>query len=261
MRGFNGSGIFGVLALGALAVSPAAAKVAAPHIDSVTLTRSHGLYTAVLTGTNFGAVPSGIPCDACSPLQLQVVDQSSQPHQETINVTDWSDTSVTVTGITADKADQLRIAVYNQTLGNVDVWGGPVKSNKGVPHIKSIVASGSGKTLTLTITGSGFGPAPDALGQFTDTPFFVFTDYNRFLPGTDGFPWNGGFCGTNDCNGVTADLVSWTDTEIVMSGFGDEYGNDWIANPQDAYCVGIWPGDSTSGGTTGGAYQCGRLPK
>jgi hypothetical protein len=194
---------------------------------------------------------------------VQVVDLVSQPAQQVINVTAWSDTSVTVTGLALAKHDALRIAIYNQTIGNVGAWGGNVSFTKGMPHIGTIVPSGSGQNLTLTINGSGFGDAPDVIGQNTNSPFFVFTDYNAMAPGTDGFPWNAGFCGQNDCNGVTIGYVSWTDTQIVVSGFGSEYGgsSNWEVNPKDAFCVGIWPSSSTSNGTTGGSIKCRKLPE
>src|SRR5579862_3745647 len=118
---------------------PAAAGPHIPKITDVALSGSAGNYTAVITGTNFGVAPGGIPCDACTPLQLQVVDLSSQPRQQTINVTAWSDTSITVTGIAVNDGDGLRIALYNQTAGNVDAWGGRVGHKvDGVPHITSI---------------------------------------------------------------------------------------------------------------------------
>jgi hypothetical protein len=112
----------------------------------------------------------------------------------------------------------------------------------------------------VTITGSGFGDAPPQVGQNTDGPFFVLTDWNATAPFTEGFPWNAGFCGTPDCNGVTMGYVSWSDTQIVMQGFGDEYGNNYLANPGDAFCVGVWPSTSTSDGTTGGSFKCSRIP-
>jgi hypothetical protein len=190
---------------------------------------------------------------------LQVVDLASQPQQQVINVSAWSDTSITVTGIAVAKGDALRIAAYNQTAGNVGAWGGRISPSKGTPHIGSVVPSGSGQSLTLTISGSGFGDAPPQVGQNTNSPFFVFTDYNATAPGTDGFPWNAGFCGTDDCNGVTIGYVSWTDRQIVVSGFGSEYGNNWLANPHDAFCVGIWPSTNTGNGTTGGSIKCRKL--
>jgi hypothetical protein len=246
----------------AIAGTAAASAGTLPKIQSVAFTGKPGNYTATITGTHFGPVPEGIPCSACQPLVLQIADLASQPAQQIINVTDWSDTSITVTGIAIAKGDALRIAVYNQTVGNVGAWGGRVSPSKGTPRIGSIIPSGSGQSLTLTINGSGFGDAPDVIGQNTDSPFFVFTDYNALEPGTDGFPWNAGFCGANDCNGVTIGYVSWTDTQIVVSGFGSEYGgtSNWEVNPRDAFCVGIWPSTSLSNGTTGGTIKCRKMP-
>src|SRR5262249_28719570 len=155
-----------------------------PKIQSVIFSGDSGNYTATISGVNFGPAPDGIPCTACQPLQLQVVDLASQPAQQVINVTSWSDTSITVTGIAIPAGDALRIAVYNQTVGNVGAWGGKVSRNKGTPHIGSIIRSGAGQSLTLTINGFGFGPAPDFIGQNTNSPFFVFTDYNAMAPGT-----------------------------------------------------------------------------
>ncbi|HEY3638172.1 MAG TPA: hypothetical protein VGK90_08455, partial [Rhizomicrobium sp.] len=162
------------------------------------------------------------------------------------------------------KGDALRVAVYNQTAGNVGAWGGRISHAKETPpppHIGTILRSGSGQNLTVTINGSGFGPAPSEVGQNTNSPFFVLTDYNAMAPGTNGFPWNAGFCGANDCNGVTIGYVSWTDTQIVVSGFGSDYGVNFLVNPRDAFCVGVWPSTSTSNGTTGGTIKCRKIPE
>ena len=165
-----------VLIMAAMSLS-AHAKTSVPHIQDVAFNGRNGNLRLTITGTDFGAVPDGIPCTACSPLQLQIVDIVSQPRQETINVTNWSDTSITVTGVAAQKGDSMRVAVYNQTLGNVDTWGGPaVRQKNGTPIIDSIVKSGGGATLSLTITGSGFGPAPagcratSSIRRFSSSP-------------------------------------------------------------------------------------------
>jgi hypothetical protein len=251
-----------VSAFALLWAASAQAAIVVPHIHDVTFGGKNGNFSATINGRDFGAAPSGIPCTSCQPLQLQIVDIVTQPAQQVINVTSWTDTQITVTGIAAKKGDSMRVAVYNQMLGNVDTWSGSVvRQASGNPVIDSIVRSGGGATLSLTITGSGFGPAPNGIGNEFNSPFFVFTDYNAALPGTDGFPWNAGYCGANDCNAVTVNIASWSDTEIVMDGFGSMYGNDWIVNPHDAFCVGIWSSQNTGNGTIGGTYACKRAPK
>jgi hypothetical protein len=248
--------------LALLLSATAHAALQLPKIKNVKFSGDNGNYTATITGKNFGVAPSGIPCNACQPLQLQIVDIASQPLQQVINVTSWSDTSITVTGIAVSKHDSMRVGVYNQTLGNVSTWGGPVRSQaKNTPIVTGIAQSGKGQNLTLTITGSGFGPAPAGIGDNFSSPYFVFTDYNAQLPGTDGFPWNAGYCGANDCNEVLVNISSWTDTQIVMDGFGSFYGNDWIVNPKDAFCIGVWSSKNQNDGTTGGTYACSRAGK
>jgi hypothetical protein len=247
----------GILAAGAAPAAPAV-----PKIGDVAFTRDADTYSVTISGKGFGATPADIPCTACTPGELQIVDGVTQPAQQVVNVTSWSDTSITVTGLAAAKHDALHIAVYNRTLGNVAAWGGSVKhADDGAPVVASITAQGHGQALKLVITGSGFGDAPPDIGDDASTPYYVFTDWNAQLPGGDGFPWNAGFCGTNDCNEVLVNLESWSDTRIEMDGIGANYGVDWIVNPNDAFCVGIWPSTSTSGGTTGGTFACGRAPK
>ena len=71
----------------------------------------------------------------------------------------------------------MRIAVYNQTLGNVDAWGGPVLDRRQARRvIERSRTSGNGANLSLTITGSGFGPAPEGVGDNFNSPYFVLTD-------------------------------------------------------------------------------------
>jgi hypothetical protein len=245
-----------------LAAAAAHAAPSVPKIADVAVSGSPNNYTLTITGKGFGASPADIPCTACTPEELQIVDVVTQPAQLTINVTSWSDNSITVTGVPVGKHDSIHIGVYNQTLGNVAAWAGtPRAPADGAPVITAIKVTGHGQGLKVTITGSGFGDAPPDIGDNASTPYYVFTDWNAQLPGTDGFPWNAGFCGTNDCNEVLVNLKSWSDTEIEMNGIGANYGVDWIVNPNDAFCVGVWPSTSTSGGTTGGTFACSRAPK
>jgi hypothetical protein len=256
--------IFGLAAgLGALAVGsgPAQGAYSTPHILNVALTGSGRTYSATITGLNFGAAPVGIPCTACTPYQLQIADVTTQKGQ-TLNVTSWSDTSVTVSGIVAARGDMLGIGLYNQVKGLVAPWVGRVSpAPPGAPRIASISFSGSGQGLTITVDGTGFGPAPSVVGQTGLSPYFQTLDFNGQAPNTTGFPWYAGFCGTNFCSSVPVGYTSWSNTQVVISGFGTGYGtNDQVVNGNDTICIAIWPSTSTSGGTTGGTAKCSRIP-
>jgi hypothetical protein len=90
----------------------------------------------------------------------------------------------------------------------------------------------------------------------------MFSDINNASTGTGGGRWNAGYCGAYECDGVTLNYASWSNTQIVMSGFGGQYANgSWYVNPRDAFCVAVWPSTGQSDGTTGGVAKCGRLPK
>lgn len=234
-----------------------------PRIANVAVNYASGTASALISGVGFGSVPpSGIPCNACTPIQLQVLDLATYSVPQSINVVSWSDTSIAVTGIAANPGDALEIDVYNQSVGNAATWGGLVSKEKGLPKIASVKAMGTGQTLVVTVNGSGFGPAPAVVGQNTNSPYFMFSDINDGATGFGGGRWNAGFCGANECDGVTMGYLSWIDTQIVMSTFGGAYGsNDWFVEPSDAFCVAVWPSTSQSNGTTGADAKCGRLPK
>ncbi len=253
------------LCAAACAAGPARAAPIPPAIASVVFTPSGGTYSARISGLHFGAAPGGIPCTDCTPLQLQVVNLANTPAQEPVSVTAWSDTSNTVTGIAASAGDAMQLAVYNASAGNAGAWGGRVSHAINLPFITSIVAVPHGRKTMVTITGGGFGAAPPQVGQTTTSPFLILTDFNPRMGFSGGFPWSGGFCNETNCNQVTADYASWTDTKVVIAGYGaDRYGGDggaWEVHPLDAFCVGIWASTNSGDGKTGGVTKCIRLPK
>jgi hypothetical protein len=241
-----------------------------PHIDGVAFKRADdGTYRATIAGTDFGPRPDDIPCRACAPQQMEIANQIQPNDIKIVNVTGWSDTEITVTGINAIPHEALTVAVWSARAANAAAWGGLVSPGRPYPHITGIATRGSGRSLTVTITGRDFGPAPEGLvGRMTDSTYLMLTDYNAAVPNSGtganggGYPWQAGFCTKKYCNSVTVGYVSWTPGRIVVSGFGPEYGRDWISNPGDAFCVNVWPSTSkTGGGGAGGNVKCIRLPR
>jgi hypothetical protein len=107
--------------------------------------------------------------------------------------------------------------------------------------MKSVVFTGSGKTLKMTINGVGFGKAPPNAPGDLDLPFFSFVD----LPFDTKAQWVAGYtsCGTNAA--VTLRYASWTPTRIVISGFGPMYGtgkpqyHNWTVSSGDIVSIAV----------------------
>jgi len=220
--------VFAGAALGALAAlgaSVADAAPALPKITHISVTPDiDGTYSATITGVNFGVAPSDVPCNSCTPAELRVVDLSSQPTQQVLDVTGWTDTSITITEVPVASGDAVRVQMYNQALNATAAMGGHVGKLASSAVISGISTSGSGQNLVITINGRGFGPAPSVVGTDGVSPYLLLTSFNVHAPFTAGYTWNAGFCGANDCDGVTVNYASWSDTQIVIDGFGGQYG-------------------------------------
>jgi ketosteroid isomerase-like protein len=128
-------------------------------------------------------------------------------------------------------------------------------SHAGEPHIDSVSTVLPMDLQTITIAGKGFG---------THEPYTGDSDYIKVSDLTKG--WNAGW--TKDPGEDKATLVvsSWTDTEIVISGFAGAYGRDQnilsagddlsfqVWNPQTGlgpalYRIGV-PASATKAGST-----------
>ena len=96
-----------------LAATAAHAAPQVPKITDVAFARDADTYSVTIAGKGFGATPADIPCTACMPGELQIVDAVTQPAQQVLNVTSWSDTSITVTGLAAAKHDALHLSLIH----------------------------------------------------------------------------------------------------------------------------------------------------
>jgi hypothetical protein len=247
-------------ALSALAPDAAHAAVVLPRIMHIAVTPDlDGTFSATISGTNFGVAPGDVPCTSCTPAELRVVDLSNQPTQQTLNVTAWSNSSITITEVPVAVGDAVRVEIYNAALNATAAMGGHVGKSASTAVISNISTSGSGQNLVITIDGTGFGRAPSVVGTTGVSPYLLLTDFNVHAPDTNGYTWNAGYCGASDCDGVTVNYASWSDTQIVIDGFAGQYGYPNEVYRFDSLCVGVWPSTSTSNGTTGGTTRCVRL--
>jgi hypothetical protein len=126
-----------------------------PRITHIAITTDlDGTYSATITGLHFGAAPGDVPCTSCTPAELRVVDLSTQPAQQTLNVTAWSDSSITITEVPVALGDAVRVEIYNGALIATAAMGGHVGKSTSTAVISSIGTSGTGQNLVVTISGA-----------------------------------------------------------------------------------------------------------
>jgi hypothetical protein len=223
-----------------------------PKISKVTFTTTGSTFGATVTGLHFGAAPAGVPCSPCSVAEFTLTDLPHITSAVSYGISAWSDTYVTLTNITAPAADGVDIVLKNDTLKNYATWGGNFPGKAKNPKIKSVTFSGSGATLKITITGTGFGAAPAGVPGTVDIPYLNFLDWNVKAPGQFNVPWGAGWAAQGLSDTVTLNYASWTDTQIVINGFGGAYGSNGLTvSANDPYVIWLWQPPGTNPGSTG----------
>jgi hypothetical protein len=90
------------------------------------------------------------------------------------------------------------------------------------PKITSVSKIGTTRLQTITIKGTGFGTHKPYTG---DTTYISLRELHPGCP-HDGVCWEAGY--SPDVDTVTLIVKSWTNTEIVLGGFGTAWGRqDW----------------------------------
>jgi len=222
------------LTMAALLASTSLAFAAGPKITSVTFAGSNASLTMTISGTGFGTL-SGVPCTACSTPFLKIGGHIGC--SVTYNIVSWNNSFIIITGLQGNPGGNAVISVTNPQNKSENVAGTSIPSSIRVtspPKIQAVTFSGSGQNLHMTVTGSGFGLAPPQVPGETDLPNFAFVDQPF---GTGG--WLAGYGGCGALDAVTLDYLSWSDTRIVISGFGKRYGTGprayrkWTVAPGD----------------------------
>jgi hypothetical protein len=147
-------------------------------------------------------------------------------------VTSWTDSQIVLTGLTGpygtngwciSPGDQLFFNVRNAQSGDGPATYGVVVgagTDTCGPKITSISAIAPEQTQTITINGAGFGTQGGYNGE---SPYISLIDNTGTL-------WEAGHTG----NAVGLDVLSWTDSQIVLTGLTGGYGtNGWCIRPGD----------------------------
>ncbi|HLJ45113.1 MAG TPA: hypothetical protein VKU01_03855, partial [Bryobacteraceae bacterium] len=198
-------------------------KAPLPTITSVSTITAQQTQTITITGSGFGAQA---PYNGDSPF-LAIRDalgfsSGFTGDSNNLNVTSWTDSQITIAGITGTyggrsslgAGDEVHVLVANpqnpEGFANAFVR----VSSSGAPTITSVSAILPQQTQTITITGSGFGTRAPFNG---DSSFLEIAD----LSGR----WNAGYmsAGNQESDGITLNVTSWTDSQIVISGFTGAY--------------------------------------
>ncbi len=104
--------------------------------------------------------------------------------------------------------------------------------NFAAPVITGVSPITAAQNQRIVIKGRGFGIQQPFNG---DTPVFQISDITRgWNAGNDRWPRAGGG------NWITVHVTKWTDTEIVLHGFGGDYGGWWSLAAGDNVEIDVW---------------------
>ena len=152
----------------------------------------------------------------------------------TANVSSWSNTQIVVNGLggaygtngwVVNSGDAILVDVASVQTG----FPAPVfntVAGTGILSVSVVPLAGTSNNWTITINGSGFGTRSGYNNN--DSPYLAIQDNTTHF--------NAGFSD----DPVTANVSSWTNTQIVISGLAGAYGtNGWVINPGDTLLVDV----------------------
>jgi hypothetical protein len=233
MRG--GGCIVAISLLAVVVLSAQSALAQAPQINSVQFSGSSGDYTLTINGTGLGNPVVSMPHTG-DVSNFRIGDAAQVGHGEWgytgdadgLVYSSWSAEKIVVAGFGGHPCDSITIAVWNQTSQEGGTWAGNIPCTVSTAQITSVDLSGSGETLQIVVHGSGFGNAPAGMpapGSAANLNYFAFIDFRSHC-GVSSSLFGAGFAGwgINTPNAVTLQYESWSDDQIVISGFGGAYG-------------------------------------
>ena len=222
------------------AVASAFSTMAGPTITSVSaepLAGGSNNWTITINGSGFGTRAGYSNND--SPY-LAIQDNTTHFNAGysydpiTANVTTWTDSQIVISGLggaygaggsVMNPGDALVVDVANVQTGLVAKPFNTVVGT-GILSVSVVPLAGSSNNWTITINGSGFGTR---LGYGNnDSPYLAIQDNTAHF--------NAGFSD----DPVTANVTSWTNTQIIISGLAGAYGTSgWVISPGDSLAMAV----------------------
>jgi hypothetical protein len=146
-----------------------------------------------------------------------------------------TDSNVTITNSTITIGEGNTI-IYPSATPIANDTTNPVNSSSPIaPEITSVTPISAEQSQTITIQGNGFGDIQPWLTTLGDgsvdtvwggcTPSIVVYDRSNLLSAGAAGDWSGFTNGPPDLIGIV--LVSWTNTQIVLAGFGSGLGSQF----------------------------------
>jgi hypothetical protein len=218
-------------------------------ISSVSAILPQQTQTITINGSDFGT-QAAYTGDSN---YIELVDSSGTPWNAghgtsavTLAVSSWTNTQIVLSGLSGaygtngwciSPGDQLSVEVWNAQSGKGPAVY-PITASSGtntcVLAINSVSPILPQQTQTITINGTDFGTRAAYTGD---------SNYIELVDTTAG-SWSAG----HGVNAVTLAVSSWTNTQIVLSGFSGAYGtNGWCISPGDQLSVQIWNAQSGQG--------------
>ncbi len=228
-----------------------ATVAAAPSISSVEIAPAgSGTYSITINGTGFGnsPVPAGYYGDTpyfriADAAQLGFGEWGYSGDAKQLTYQSWTDSQIVVSGLQGSPGDALTLAVWNPVSGVGATWGGNLlAASATAPQITGVTFSGSGQDTAITITGTDFGNSPFSSPLMGDLNNLAFNDFRTHSgSGSSLFEAGGDEWGVGSPDGVTLDYQSWSNNQIVVSGFGGTYGqNGATLAPGDPVTIVLW---------------------
>jgi hypothetical protein len=210
-----------------------------PRVTSVSFSQIGQNMHVEVAGSGFSTAPTGLPA-VTSILPFGLYDitaggwcagRANANCAVTLQYTTWTDGLIVIDGFGPQYGgtnivktnDAVAIYVQNAHGPEFMVWSDILKESPGpgpdpggpTPRVMNVTFSQVGAAMHIEVDGSGFGSRP--VGVPGTTSILPFGFYDLSASG-----WCAGRANANCA--VTLQYTTWTDTSIVISGFGPQYG-------------------------------------